>query len=242
MTEREQVLLEHGFVLHQRPYRDSSQLLECVTASHGRMGLVARGSRRAAARQRAFLQPFVPLRLSWIRRGELGRLTHVEADGPSLNLEGQRLLAGFYANELLLRLTARGDPNAEVFSCYSRCLAQLGEEPSVPRTLRVFELELLRALGYGLELDSESATGEPLRADFRYIYELELGIRRVEAEDTDADLYPGRDLLALRDGTLDDDSSLRTAQRLLGRALRAHLGERPLNSRLVLQDIVSRGL
>ena len=151
-------------------------------------------------------------------------------------------LAGFYANELLLRLTARGDPNAEVFSCYSRCLAQLGEEPSVPRTLRVFELELLRALGYGLELDSESATGEPLRADFRYIYELELGIRRVEAEDTDADLYPGRDLLALRDGTLDDDSSLRTAQRLLGRALRAHLGERPLNSRLVLQDIVSRGL
>jgi hypothetical protein len=29
---------------------------------------------------------------------------------------------------------------------------------------------------------------------------------------------------------------------LLGRVLRAHLGERPLQSRLVLQDIVSRGL
>ena len=43
MAEREQVLLEHAFVLHQRPYRDSSQLLECMTATHGRMGLVARG-------------------------------------------------------------------------------------------------------------------------------------------------------------------------------------------------------
>lgn len=242
MAEREQVLLEHGFVLHQRPYRDSSQLLECMTAAHGRMGLVARGSRRAPTRQRALLQPFVPLKLSWVRRGELGRLTHVEAEGQSYSLAGQRLLAGYYANELLLRLLARGDPNDQVFSCYSRCLARLGEASSLALTLRVFELELLQALGYGLELGGESTTGEPLRAELRYVYELERGFRRAEPEDADDDVYSGRDLLALRDLTLDDDSSLRTAQRLLGRALRVHLGDRPLQSRLVLQDIVSRGL
>ena len=242
MAEREQVLLERGFVLHQRPYRDSSQLLECVTGAHGRVGLVARGSRRVASRQRALLQPFAPLKLSWIRRGDLGRLINVEADGPSYPLEGQRLLAGFYASELLLRLTARGDPNSDIFSCYSRCLAQLGEAPNVARALREFELELLRALGYGLELDGESATGEPLRADASYVYELEQGFRRAELVDSGVDLYPGRDLLALRDLELDDDASLRTAQRLLGRVLKAHLGDRPLQSRLVLQDIVSRGL
>ena len=76
---------------------------------------------------------------------------------------------------------ARGDPNGEVFSCYSRCLAQLGESPSVARTLRVFELELLRALGYGLELD---ATCEPLREELRYVYELEQGLRRARARRT----------------------------------------------------------
>lgn len=242
MAEREQVLLERGYVLHQRPYRESSQLLECMTATHGRMGLVARGSRRAGTRQRAHLQPFVPVKLSWIRRGDLGRLTHVEADGSSHDLSGQRLLAGYYINELLLRLLARGDPNGEVFSCYSRCLARLGEASSAARALRVFELELLRALGYGLELDGDTATGEPLREERRYVYELEHGLRSVEARDSDSDVYSGRDLLALRNLTLDDDASLRTAQRLLGRALREHLGERPLKSRLVLQDIVSRGL
>jgi DNA repair protein RecO (recombination protein O) len=242
MAEREQVLLERGFVLHQRPYRDSSQLLECITATHGRIGLVARGSRKASSRQRALLQPFVPLKLSWVRRGELGRLTHVEADAASYSLEGHGLLAGFYCSELLLRLTARGDPNVEVFSCYSRCLAELGEGSSVARALRGFELKLLRALGYGLELEGDSATGEPLRADLSYVYELEQGFRRAEPGDSDEDRYPGRDLLALRDLKLEDDASLRTAQRLLGRALRLHLGERPLKSRLVLQDIVSRGL
>jgi DNA repair protein RecO (recombination protein O) len=242
MAEREQVLLERGYVLHQRPYRDSSQLLECVTEGHGRVGLVARGSRRAGSRQRALLQPFVPLKLSWVRRGELGRLTHVEAEGPGGALEGQRLLAGYYASELLLKLTARGDPNPAVFSCYSRCLAELGQTSVVARPLRVFELELLGALGYGLELHGDATTGEPLRPDSSYVFELEQGFRRADVADSEADVYPGRDLIALRERKLDDEASLRTAQRVLGRALRAHLGDRPLMSRLVLQDIVSRGL
>ncbi len=181
-------------------------------------------------------------KLSWVRRGELGRLRTSRSTGRAIRSWASACSRGYYANELLLRLMARGDPNAEIFSCYSRCLAQLGEASSLALTLRVFELELLQALGYGLELEGESTTGEPLRAELRCVYELERGFRRAEPQDSDEDVYPGRDLLALRDLTLDDDASLRTAQRLLGRALRAHLGERPLQSRLVLQDIVSRGL
>jgi DNA repair protein RecO (recombination protein O) len=242
MSEREQVLLENGFVLHQRPYLDSSQLLECVTMAHGRVGLVARGSRRPNNRQRALLQPFAPLRLSWIRRGDLGRLTQVEAAGVVHELGGQRLLAGYYANELLLRLMARGDPNADIFSCYSRCLAQLAEDAPVTRTLRTFELELLRALGYALELDVDTETGEALRADASYVFDVETGPRAAPRHDSEAEVYLGRELISLREHELADDGSLRAAQRLLARVLRVYLGERPLRSRLVLQDIVSRGL
>jgi DNA repair protein RecO (recombination protein O) len=242
MSEREQVLLEHGFVLHQRAYRNTSQLLECVTAAHGRVGLVARGSRRAANRQRALLQPFVPLKLSWVRRGDLGSLTHVESSAASFELGGERLLAGYYCNELLLRLLARGDPNPQVFSCYSRCLAQLGGSGEMARSLRVFELQLLSALGYGLELDGDTETGEPLRAESRYVFELERGPRTTDLARSHPEVYSGSELIALREQSLDDDGNLRAAQRLLGRVLREYLGERPLQSRLVFQDIVSRGL
>ena len=242
MAEREQVLLEPGFVLHQRPYRNTSQLLECVTANHGRVGLVARGSRRAGSGQRALLQPFVPLRLSWLRRGDLGRLTQVEAAGASYPLAAQRLLGGYYANELLLRLTARSDPNAEIFSCYSRCLAELAGGAHVARTMRIFEMRLLQALGYGLELDADAGTGEPLHADRSYAFEAEHGLHVASADDPDAELFSGRDLISLREESLDDDDSLRAAQRLLAHVLRVYLGERPLKSRLVLQDVVRRGL
>jgi DNA repair protein RecO (recombination protein O) len=97
MSEREQVLLELGFVLHQRPYRNTSQLLECMTAVHGRVGLIARGSRRATTRirsQRALLQPFVPLRISWLQRGDLGRLRRWSPRLRATRRPG--LLAGYY--------------------------------------------------------------------------------------------------------------------------------------------------
>ena len=67
-------------------------------------------------------------------------------------------------------------PITQVFSCYSRCLAELDSGAHVARTLRIFELHLLHALGYGLELDADAATGEPLRADLRYVFELEQGL------------------------------------------------------------------
>lgn len=245
MVDREQVLLARGFVLHQRPYRNTSQLLDCITESHGRIGLIARGSRRSRdgrLGRRALLQPFTPLALSWVRRGELGRLTHVEATAAGYALERDRLLAGYYANELLLRLTARGDPNAEVFSCYSACLAQLGADAHVARSLRFFELRLLRALGYGLALEVDAETGEPLRASSRYVFELERGPRAAAASEGGDDVYAGSELISLRDEVLEDEANLRAAQRLLARVLGTYLGERPLKSRSVFKDIVSRGL
>ena len=148
MTDREVVQLEAAFVLHQRAYRNTSQLVDCLTEHHGVITLVAQGSRRPRAGRRAVLQPFSALYLSWVRRGELGRLTHAEARPPALQLTGEAVLAGFYLNELLLRLMGRGDPNVPAYSCYSRCLADLAQRSDTSRALRLFELRFLDALGY----------------------------------------------------------------------------------------------
>jgi DNA repair protein RecO (recombination protein O) len=241
MSEREEVLLEPAFVLHQRPYANTSRIIECLTPTRGRVGLVARGSRRLRSEQRALLQPFARLRVSWIRRGELGRLTYVEAATPTHELVGDGLLAGFYMNELVLRLLARSDANAEVFSCYSACLQELGAGAGTARTLRLFELALLGALGYGLELAHDCESGEPLREEWTYVFEPESGPRRALV-DTATDSFRGKDLISLRERMLDDADSLRAAKVLLGRALAVHLGSRPLKSRGVLKAIIDRGL
>jgi DNA repair protein RecO (recombination protein O) len=241
MSEREEVLLEPAFVLHHRPYGNTSQILDCLTPTRGRVGLVARGSRRSSSGQRALLQPFIGLHVSWIRRGELGRLTHVEAAASWHELEGDSLLAGFYMNELVLRMLARSDANAEVFSCYSTKLQELGNGAATARTLRLFELGLLNALGYGPELRRDCESGEPLRAEWTYAFEPESGPRRTAA-DAGSESFRGKDLISLRERALDDADSLRAAKLLLGRSLAQHLGPRPLRTRGVLKAIVDRGL
>lgn len=242
MSEREQIHLECAYVLHQRAYRNTSQLLDCLSEHHGLVTLIAQGSRRAYKGQRAILQPFLPLRISWVRRGELGRLTHVELEHAAAPLEGKALLAAFYLNELLLRLTARGDPNAEIFSCYSRCLSDLTTPSSVARALRLFELRLLQALGYAVELGHDVDTGEPIQPGLSYRFEAERGACVHTGTSNGDDIYLGQDLIALRDEALEDEQSLRTAKRLLARLLSVYLGERPLKTRSVMREVVGRGL
>ncbi|HEY5624766.1 MAG TPA: DNA repair protein RecO [Gammaproteobacteria bacterium] len=242
MTDRESVALEEAFLLHQRAYRNTSQIIECFTRSYGVVALVAQGSRRPRGGQRALLQPFVPLRVSWVRRGELGRLTSVELREFVGELGGQSLLASFYLNELILRLLARGDANADAYSCYSRALAELRRGADTAATLRIFELGLLEALGYGLNLYDTFDTDEPIRAEIRYRFEPEHGARAVDAEASAGDIFWGHELISLRDGTLGEESSLRAAKRLLSRALQLYLGDRPLRTRAVLKDLLDAGI
>src|SRR5579862_3562540 len=120
-----------AYVLHSRPYRETSLLLECLTRDHGRLGVVARGVRRERARvQRAQLEPFQPLSLDLLLRGELATLQTAEHMSPPLRLMGDAGLAGLYLNELCVRLTGRQDPLPELFDAYARTLPRLaGSEP-----------------------------------------------------------------------------------------------------------------
>jgi DNA repair protein RecO (recombination protein O) len=240
MSEREEVLLEPAYVLHQRPYRNSSLIVDCLTAAYGRQCLVAQGARRAESRQRSSLQPFRPVRLSWVRRGDMGRLTQVEVQAPAHELVGQNLLAGFYSNELLLRLVPRGDHNESILSCYSSCLDRLADSKDAARALRLFELGLLDVLGFGIDLERDFRTGEPIEPDRDYRFEHEGGLTASGTSST-MRLYSGRHLISLREHELADAESLRAAKQLLGGILSLHLGERPLKTRQVLREMVDRG-
>lgn len=163
-----------AYILHARAYRETSLLIEALTRDHGRVGLVARGVRRERSRlPRGVLQPFQPLMLSWVARGELGTLTSAEMAAAPIPLGGDALLAAIYVNELVLRLNGRNDPQPTAFANYALCLARLSEEPAA-WTLRRFERDLLADLGYALALE-RTADGQPIDAEADYGYDPDAG-------------------------------------------------------------------
>ena len=231
----ERVSLAPAFLLHQRPWRETSRVLEIWSRDHGRLGLVARGVRRPRAPQRSLLQPFTPLLMSWSLRTELGNLGAVEAAGVAPALRGKPLLAAFYTNELLLRLLPRQDAHPDLYDAYAGTLQALtGPRPAA--SLRLFEVQLLSAIGYGLSL-GQTAAGDVVDPDAEYLYDLDAGPRPASGRKSPDVLVLGRTLLALQRGNLDDADDLKAAKRLLAAALQRHLDGRALKTSGVMRAL-----
>ena len=125
MSAPRRVALQPAFLLHHRDYSDSSRIVELLTRDHGRISLFAKGAKRAKSPFRPLLQPFIPLLVSWSGSLDGGQLTGAELAGEAAPMPPQRLMSGFYVNELLLRLTPRGEPAPEVFDVYALTLDAL---------------------------------------------------------------------------------------------------------------------
>lgn len=233
------ITLQPAYILHARPYRDTSALLEVFTREYGRLGLVARGARGAKSKLRGVLQPFRPVLLSWLGRGDLGTLTDAEAHGTSLTLGGRALLSGYYLNELVQRLTHRHDPHPVLFDAYQETLPCLNDEPQMERVLRLFEKRLLQELGYGLVLDHDVESGAPLAAEAVYHYHLERGPVLTRTEAPRGLLLHGSSLLSLAQDELHDESSLRECKRLMRAVLALYLGDKPLMSRELFRGMTA---
>jgi DNA repair protein RecO (recombination protein O) len=227
-----------GYLLHHRPWRDTSRILEVFTREHGRLTVFARGVRGPAAKLAPLLQPFQPLLLSWAGRGEAPTLTGAERAAAAAALPAPCLLSGFYLNELLLKLTTRHDPQPQLFDHYHEALVGLHQAAALETSLRRFELRLLEVLGYGLELTTEALCGAPVEAHAFYVFRSSQGL--VRAARTDAGALAGSSLIELAAGQFSTARTLEDARHLLRAALGACLEGRPLVTRTVARSMVRR--
>lgn len=228
-----------AYVLHSRPYRETSLLLECLTRDHGRIGVVARGVRRERARlQRAQLEPLQPLAMDLLLRGELATLQGAESMGAPLRLIGDAGLAGLYLNELVVRLTGRQDPQPELFAAYARTLPRLGTNEPLAWSLRRFERDLLEAVGYGLQLAFEAESGDPVDPDQLYRYTVEQGPSSCRTGTAHA--LRGSDLLALAEDRMPGTAGMSALRVMMREVIRYHLGGGELRSWHVLGMAMSR--
>ena len=230
--------LASAYVLHQYPYRDTSRIVEVFTSEQGRLTLFARGANGPKSSLRGVLRPFQRLLVSWVGKTEACQLVTAEIDGNLTHLGNERLMSGFYLNELLLKLTERCDPHPEIFDSYASCIAALSAGEEEEPTLRRFEKRLLNDLGYGLEL-SRTAEGQPVEPDGYYRFAVQRGPQPCVAEAPGA-IY-GRSLADLDAETFADARSLRDAKHVLRAALDACLDGRTLKSREVMLAMRRRG-
>jgi DNA repair protein RecO (recombination protein O) len=244
-----------AFVLHSYDWSESSLILELFTRDAGRVVVAAKGAKRPTSQLRAVLMPFQRISVQFARTrsgdetSEVRTLRTAEWAGGAAAMQGAAWFAGFYLNELLLRLLARDDPHPAVFDAYAQALQQLsGDDACSESVLRAFELLLLRDGGVLPELDRTTLTQSPVQPGRRYALRGEQGL--VEAAASESGIggatclalqaalqsWPadtGATLTALQAACADDLLSLKTQVR---GQLHYHLGGARLRTRQVMID------
>ncbi|CBV42902.1 DNA repair protein RecO [Halomonas elongata] len=226
---------EPAYLLHKRPYRETSALVELLTFHHGRVRAVARGVQRPGSRLRAVLQPFAPLHVTWSGSGDLKRLGLMESRGSAAMLVGEGLLCGLYANELLARLLPVEMPVDDVFAFYAAALDALPQPSGRAVALRRLELSLLEAL------DAEPRFGGPdgqaLESQTRYVFDA--ASRAFVPGERGID---GRTLKLLATGDWNAAGLAGPAKAVMRAALAPLLGSRPLRSRELMRQLATSRL
>ena len=221
--------MQAAWVLHRRPYRETSALVELLTAE-GRQRCVIRGRGKDA-----LLSPFVPLMVELGPVRDLRSLNRIEPMGPAVALEGSALFCGLYLNEICVRLLPEQDENLELMTAYSQALVDLARS-EIEATLRSFELSLLGALGFDWSV-AHLADGSEVQASQRYWVHPESGPRL--APESAADAYTGETLKALQAQQFERPEVLSAAKRLNRARLNALLGCKPLRSRELMKGMSS---
>jgi len=210
----------HGYVLHQRAYRENSKLVNFLSFEAGRIDGVARHNIGTL---------YQPTLLFATGKSTLKTFAKAEAAGAAIMMMGDALFAGFYLNELLVRLLPHQEALPEVVTAYADALQALSEKQSLIVTLRRFELILLEQLGYAIDFQSDWL-GQPIDPNALYRYQRGEGFALSSSGETGASILAVSDFQSFIDNPMVTEC-LSMLTRVLRSALAAQLGDKPLKSR-----------
>jgi DNA repair protein RecO (recombination protein O) len=221
----------NAFILHRRPYRETSQLLDLFCQDVGKVSLIFKGGRSGTRMRRGTAQPFTLLQATYFGRGNLKTVKSLEAQTQVVPLTGNRLYMAMYVNELLYRLLQAETACDGLFSAYQDTLISIAGDNDPQVALRNFELTLLEALGYGVNFEDDIYSGESLECGFDYQYKQQSGFFAKQAIHNKQHIYTGKQIQALAYRDFSEPDVLLASKRFCRQALAHLLGGKPLHSR-----------
>lgn len=228
--------LTQSFILHKRPYRETSLLLDVFSEKAGRISLIAKGVRQKKRNQTGIYQLYQPLLVAWIGRGDLQTITTVEVFSPRYELKAEAALCGLYINELIVKLLPLNESDSDIFTAYQQALTGLQQGTNTEIVLRLFEKSLLKHLGYGLVLDSEAENALPIEDEQNYYYQPGSGLYRWNQGQNNTAIS-GRSLRHLLMESDFDQQSLYEIKQLMRAVIHYHLGGKTLKSRQLFTEL-----
>lgn len=164
-SRRARLYRVNAIVLRRRDLGDTDRIVTLLTAEHGRRRVVAKGSRKPSSRLAGHLEPFGATRLLIARTRGLDIISQAESIDPFEGLrrtESSIASAGYFA-ELVDTLVPEDEAHEDVYELLFASYRLLSEARNHHTVTFLFEMALLRLLGYRPELHLCLSCGEEVR-------------------------------------------------------------------------------
>ncbi|WP_436898014.1 DNA repair protein RecO [Acinetobacter gyllenbergii] len=219
----------HGYLIHHRKYREKSHIVHLYTQEYGRVDGILRQ-----------IPPpqYQPIRLQATGKSELKNFTKLEILNQPVFFHGDAFFAGFYLNEILLRLCPLEEAMPQTFEQYQLILLQLQQLATheqaalfLRQILRQFEHALLQELGYAIDF-SVDANQQVVQAAQHYLFQLNDGFLPVAQASRST--LSGTLICSMQcyeDGQDFSPEQLQLLGKLYRQMISSLLGDRPLKSR-----------
>ena len=218
---------EHCFLLHARSFGDTSIIADVFTESSGKVSIMAKGAKNPRSKFFGHLLPFSALRIIVTGKSEMKTLTQIDSNFLSQSVKGPHdLYTYLYVNELMMRLLPKGLPNQELYNLYQNFVELARADAISELDLRVFELNLLDVLGYGINFDTDTKENSEFKDSIIYSYMPEKGFHNAG----DVEGFSAGEIAAIKNRTLEGIDKLKLKQ-LLQVAISTCLDGRELSSR-----------
>ena len=225
------VELEPAYIIHTRPYRETSMLVYALTEQHGVVHMISKGARKKSSQS---LQPFTKMLLSWSGRSDLVSLTKFECESSNYTRDFRAQVQCFYLHELILKLIPNVSPMPELFYLYEETLAAMLDDPKREDVLRHFEMHLLAIMGHPLQLKFDYINDSVIEEGQSYRYDPELGPTRCVYKEHQWNIVNGSLLQALDAYHLTQEM-LPQAKTFLRGLIQYYLHGKPLMTRQLLR-------
>mgnify|MGYP001173593947 CR=1 FL=1 len=227
-----QINTDECFLLHQRPYGETSIISEVFTKKNGKMSLIAKGAKKPKSKFFGYLVPFYKLNITYSGRSELKTLTNIDRDLSDFNNTlSKKSYSLLYINELLIKLLPKDASHLELFNLYESFLEEASKKKEIEIVLRHFELDLLDMLGYGLDYDNDIDNNNPIVPNAFYTFISEKGFK-----ESDKAGLSGEHIISIKNRNL-EEVPRKSLKEITTKAIRFCLDGKELSSREIFKSI-----
>ena len=170
-----------AFIIHTRPYKETSLIVSFFTKEYGNVSAIAKGAKGKKSKFSGNLEPFRLMNIGFGGKSNLKSLFFSDSLETYDDFKVKKnLYSAFYINELIYSLLPPNERELIIFNQYHSSIKKLKKNDNTEEILREFEYLFLKEIGYQIDFENEYSSGDAIESNSFYEFAPQSGFKRAE--------------------------------------------------------------